>query len=432
MKRSRLATSVRKFTPGRRSGTILTTRSQQAGDAGGNLTRSMASNPPTVVVAAKTPVSRANCFDVLRLIAAAAVVVEHGTFYLHANFLWHSHSDSWWLNDGVAMFFVMSGLLVYKSGERSVALTGRWIEYFRNRFLRIAPAIYAYALVITIVLVSIGALSLADLASVQYAKFVLCHLLLAPFYDMPALDHFGVGVINGSLWTIPAECSFYVAVPVLYLIARRFGFNRMILLLVPVALVAPVVASHGGLPGKLAHITFVQYAACFGVGVWWSKRWDRTPQHWLLPVLALAAYGALPRLLPGVDSELHPALVAIPLGYVAVWVGYHGPAWLAGIPRQIGDWSFGTYIWHMPLANLFVWGGITGAAYSVPLLLACSLAAGAASWWIVERRALARKRISGWAPVERPALRTALLHGPRSSASPEPEVAHAAGSSAAV
>jgi len=80
---------------------------------------------------------RANNFDLVRLVAAAQVVLWHGIEHLKLDapplLQWLLGSFS-----GVPIFFVVSGYLVAGSLARSTSLS----SYFRNRALRIFPGLW--------------------------------------------------------------------------------------------------------------------------------------------------------------------------------------------------------------------------------------------------------------------------------------------------
>ena len=78
---------------------------------------------------------RLNNFDLLRLGAALQVALEHAAFHLEVQ-------EGWWgrvslLMPGVPIFFFISGFLISRSYESNSRLD----EYFRNRGLRIYPAL---------------------------------------------------------------------------------------------------------------------------------------------------------------------------------------------------------------------------------------------------------------------------------------------------
>lgn len=335
---------------------------------------------------------RLNTFDFLRLLAATAVVIAHSKKYLGASFL-AGPAD---VIDGVAVFFVISGLFVYRSAERTRSVTGGWLEFLRNRFLRIAPALYAYTIVFAALLVVLGVIGIGALLTKGVFLWFGGTLFFVPNHDPSVLGAFGTGNLNPSLYTIPAEVSFYIIVPVLYLLARRIGFNRMLLTLLPLAIAGPLVAHEaGGTLQTLLQHTFLVGLAYFGMGVLWSRYWERAPRHWLWFLGAAATYVALREVTPrSGDLGLYPVLTAPFLSYAVVWFGYSGFAFLHRFTETIGDLSFGTFIWHMPVINYFLWKGWTGDWWLVPCVLGISSSFALASWWSIERPALLHKRVS--------------------------------------
>lgn len=318
------------------------------------------------------------------------VVIAHAQSNLHSQFLWNATN----VVDGVAMFFVMSGMLIYRSAERALAVTGSFLNYFRNRWLRVAPAIYVFAVLLPAILVVVGAMHLRSFASAQMAAWFVGAAILAPNAH-PAAFH---ADYNGHLYTIPAEVSFYILVPLLILLARNIGFTRMLATLAPVAIGASLLAGISTQPHvlRLLDHTCLKLLAYFLVGVFWSRYWDRVSKHWGWLIAATVAYAGLKIGLQGtrVDELLHPVLVAVPLSYVLFWVGYEGPRFFSGITRRVGDLSFGTYIWHVAIINLFIAHHWMSSWWVVPAVVALAWFAASGSWWLVEKRALLRKRVS--------------------------------------
>jgi len=58
-----------------------------------------------------------------------------------------------------------------------------------------------------------GALTTSLISTPTFYGWIIGQLTVGQFYNPDALRHFGVGVLNGSLWTIPVELQFYVTYP---------------------------------------------------------------------------------------------------------------------------------------------------------------------------------------------------------------------------
>ncbi|AIV39421.1 acyltransferase family protein [Curtobacterium sp. MR_MD2014] len=337
--------------------------------------------------------ARENALDFLRLFAASVVVLAHAQADFRTSFLWNASQ----LFDGVGMFFIMSGMLVYRSGETTWIRTGRWRDFFWNRYLRVAPGIYAFAVVAPLVLLAAGAIALADLLSYPIVVWLGSSLLLLPNYDPPIWENVGTGVINGQLYTIPAEVSFYLVVPVLVMAAQRFGFPKMLAVFILGTL---IVNSLVGLAGTTAeaviHHTFVERAGFFAAGMFWAKYRDRIPARWWLFALSCLVYLPVKLLALNTDAlgPLSPFLIAVPLSYMVVFFGYHGPRWLGRITTWIGDLSYSTYIWHVLVINLLLWSGVVTSWWLVPLALVITWGIAWLSWRTVEKPALRLKRLS--------------------------------------
>ena len=337
-------------------------------------------------------VSRENSLDFLRLAAASVVVLAHAQADFRTSFLWNASQ----LVDGVGMFFIMSGMLVYRSGESTWSRTGRWRDFFWNRYLRVAPGIYAFAVIAPLVLVAAGAVALSSLFKFPLVVWLGSSFFLLPNYDPPTWQHVGTGVINGQLYTIPAEVSFYLIVPLLVLAARRFGFPQMLASFILVSIAISIGVTLGGHTAEaIAHHTFVERAGFFAAGIFWAKYRERVPAQWWLFVAACAIYVPVKLFALNTDvlGPLSPFVIAIPLSYMVVFFGYHGPRALGHLTERVGDLSY-TYIWHVLVINLLLFFGFSGEWWLVPLTLAVTWCIAWLSWRLVEKPALRLKRIS--------------------------------------
>ena len=79
-----------------------------------------------------------NNFDLIRLIAAAEVAVRHTMVHVAPKQFVYPLEVLFALVPGVPIFFFLSGFLISRSWERSPSAS----EYFRNRALRLFPALW--------------------------------------------------------------------------------------------------------------------------------------------------------------------------------------------------------------------------------------------------------------------------------------------------
>jgi peptidoglycan/LPS O-acetylase OafA/YrhL len=338
-------------------------------------------------------IRRQNNLDFLRLFAASVVVLAHSQADFNSKFLWNGSE----LFDGIGIFFILSGMLVYRSAESTFARTGLWRHFFWNRYLRVAPGIYAFAIIAPIVLVVVGAVPLLSIFRPQIIVWLGSSFLLLPNFHPDIWSHVGTGIINGQLYTIPAEVSFYLIVPVLVLTARRFGFGRMLIAFAALTLVIAIGASIAGHAAEaVTHHTFIERGGYFAAGMFWAKWRGRIPENWWMFAVACVVYLAV--MLPSLQGHLlgpvEPWVIAIPLSYMVVFFGFNGPRVLGRLTARVGDLSYGTYIWHVLLINLFLWSGLFGHWWLVPLTLAAAWVVAWISWRVIEKPALRLKRVT--------------------------------------
>jgi peptidoglycan/LPS O-acetylase OafA/YrhL len=352
-----------------------------------------------------------NAFDFLRLFAALTVVIQHSVEHLKLPFLWHEPGDGQWFGDGVPMFFIISGLLVYKSCENTFTHNKPLSQYFTNRYLRIAPGIYFYLMIAVISFFIFGVLTLGDLKSTSFIAWFMSTVLLIPVYHPGIFSDFGVGVVNGSLWTIPAEFSFYVVLPLLVFLARKTNFQIMIFVTLLFSVFNLMVLNHfNNLYGvndplwfKFYNVTFLPYLIFFGIGIFWSKIWKKLRHSRWIALTCLAMYFIV-RFELVLDKNLFGSLFelvwAIPFSYALIWFGYNAPKFFNQITNKIGDLSYGVYIWHMMVVNYFLYfnvkeslQGFGGTVINI-LVLLLSMVCGYISWWVVEKNALKYKPYS--------------------------------------
>jgi peptidoglycan/LPS O-acetylase OafA/YrhL len=329
---------------------------------------------------------RDNNLNLIRLVAAGAVLVSHAfpiTLGASADEPLELLTGLSLGGHAVAVFFVLSGLLIARSHDRA----GSSARFVTARVMRLFPAL---AVVLVLTVLAGAAVTTLDPAFYFTSSATLLYVPgnLSLFFLQYALPGVFVNnpmgpAINGSLWTLFYEVVCYIGVFVLGMLGVLR--SRGLFTLVFTGIAAAFLFSLDWAPASgfayradlLAHLAFP-----FGLGVLAYVWRDRLPIDgrialglWLLPVLANWA------------GLLLPAIMAA-LGYSTLWFGFAVKGPLLAYNR-IGDYSYGLYIYAFPVQQAlahFV-PGITPAG-NILAAFPITLALAALSWFVVERRAL--------------------------------------------
>jgi peptidoglycan/LPS O-acetylase OafA/YrhL len=329
----------------------------------------------------------------------------------------------WELKCGVAIFFVISGALLYLPYARAMrdgSDLPDWRSYARRRALRILPAYW-----IAVTVVAIGPFHAGVFGPNAWRYYGLSQI-----YERQTLLG-GIGVA----WSLCVEMTFYAVLPLFaWLAARLIGRRRrddgarVQLALITVAGVGSLVlrgmlAASPTAPvnGALALVALPGLLDWFGIGM-------------ALAVLRASVeardgingpVGALVRR-PGCCVLLGVAVfaAALPLQRSDAFVAWYGlmahiaigvacgllvlsviaPRPDAADPRRRrllshpvlvwgGTISYGIYLWHLPVLELIAphlepasrSGSVAAAMVTWLAVVAAAVAAGAASWYAIER-----------------------------------------------
>jgi peptidoglycan/LPS O-acetylase OafA/YrhL len=309
---------------------------------------------------------------------------------------------------GVPIFFVISGFLISVSYERSPGLK----SYCRNRVLRIFPGLWC-CILSTVLVAALCGFSFAN----GQAPVWMIGQLAGAIYTPGFLKDFGVGSYNGSLWTIPVELQFYFVLPALYWLIRRGSKDQTTyfwlawLAFAAIAFAASFVFPPLNGPEneptlqKLIRYSFFPHFFLFMTGVV-LQRLKAHESTWIAGkgVYWLAAYLAFYYIVPTAAATYVPTTLL--LGVAAVSMAYTAPRVSQKILRG-NDISYGVYIYHGLLINLFVEIGLTGRGACL-ILAGCTYLAGYVSWIAIERPFLRKKK-----QTISPNLITVKQHGER-------------------
>lgn len=339
-----------------------------------------------------------NNFDVLRLAAAAMVLVSHSFVVVGAHEPHVGHFPLGTL--GVEIFFAISGFLVAKSwfGQPRVR------AFAVKRGLRILPALTVTVVACAFVLGPVvSEVSSRDYfaSSATYTYSVDNDAATATGGVIRDVSHSLPGVfagnpdtsVNRSLWTLPIEVQAYMAIALL-------GLAGLLSIGLP-ALAAGLFALSVA-PSGVADLPIV------GWPLDWVRGADGENAH-LLAVFALSAlmYRYRARIALRVDlaaiaaiaavaslgTPLERAALVICIPYLALFVAYRSWAGLRALAAR-GDVSYGLYLLAFPVQQTIVhlWGGsLPSPGVVVAIALPVTYLLAFASWHLVEKRALRLK-----------------------------------------
>ncbi len=166
-------------------------------------------------------ISTKNNFDILRLVLAILVYFAHWNTLSVQNIEIFIFKLSGFAVD---MFFVVSGFLIFWSYENDQNNKNFYIK----RFFRIFP-LYAFL----IVLQTLFFIGFSDGKVIEIVKYFVVNMFFLNFlapsvgYTFSGLE---VNAINGSLWTLKNEVAFYVIVPLIFMLYKRFGIILLLIM----------------------------------------------------------------------------------------------------------------------------------------------------------------------------------------------------------
>ncbi len=328
-----------------------------------------------------------NNFDLLRFLLALTVCLSHASSL--AGFPQINVFSSFFSSEtAVKAFFVVSGFLIFMSYERSSSL----IAYLRKRIRRIYPAYFTVVMLCALLLFAVSSTSVGEYFSGEWFKYVFANLtFLNPIQpELPGVfaKHLFTDV-NGSLWTIKIEVMFYLSVPILVFLFRKFSPLPVMMLVYGLSIsytkILEVVAVRTNkdvyeelsrqLPGQLSYFMAGAFFYYF------LPLFERYVQYFLAVAVAVLVINSSFPLFPLEPFAL--ATVVMFLG-LFVYLGNFG---------VYGDFSYGFYILHYPFIQIIIhFGWFKNSPWLfLAAVLGSTMVAAVAMWNLVEKRFLGRR-----------------------------------------
>jgi len=321
-----------------------------------------------------------NNFDLIRFILAFIVMLVHSAALSNnseLNFINKILGDL-----SVKCFFVISGFLVMMSYEKANTIQ----EYFSRRIRRIYPGYFTVIIITSLLGFVFSTNSFQSYFSYNWIKYILANLSFMNFLhpDLPGVFSRNSNTsVNGALWSLKIEVMFYILIPFISLISKKYGHFKIVVLLYVFAyiykdyilnlfhLYNPEFARQ--LPGQLSYFSL-------GIaGFYFYKKIGKIKTNiiWILIVLA-TLYNIF-----GLEY-IEPIILAFFIFYLAFCIPYLGRF------SKYGDLSYGLYIIHFPVIQALVSLNLFTETpfYSVLLAGFISISGSYALWHLVEKRFL--------------------------------------------
>ncbi len=300
-----------------------------------------------------------NNFNLLRLLAALQVVYLHAVEHLHIKneiALFIGSIISYF--PGVPIFFLISGYLITMSYEKNPDIK----EYTKNRVLRIFPGLYVSFFIGLIILWYFG--QFHGVGVMDVVPWVFAQLSFFQFYNPEFIRDFGVGVINGSLWTISVELCFYIVLPLLYIFLKKDFFKRVSLLLIisfGFYYYINEISSKTFIYEKLVQVSMLPYLFYFLFGITLYKFKDNLIKYIENKVLLFLGLYAILCILK-FDIFLYDVVKQV---VFSIFIFSFVFSYKSLSHKLLGnnDFTYGVYIYHMLIVNVMVEKGISGGGY---------------------------------------------------------------------
>lgn len=335
-----------------------------------------------------------NSFGLIRLLAAVQVLLVHAFNHFEIE---HWSIDALKILPGVPIFFFVSGLMIYGFYERN---RGKgWLPFYKNRFLRIYPGLWSCVLLSFAVVMAIGYLSEAQVSFTSILVWLAGQMSFVQFYNPDFMRGYGVGVLNGALWTIAVELQFYVLVPFLYtlLVRSKLSFVCLMAASIFVNLYVHHAIAPDSMYSKLIRVTFVPwvYIFCFGFLVGYVNDLGKRILS-ISPVLIIGLFIASMLIIGRYEDNASNSINPISTLLLSLFVFQLGH-WEKMVSLKLNnfasktDLSYGIYLYHMPVINFLLYVGMFSRGMNVLVASGVSVVCAVLSWFIVERPSLRLK-----------------------------------------
>jgi peptidoglycan/LPS O-acetylase OafA/YrhL len=332
---------------------------------------------------------RNNNFNLIRIYLSLSVVFFH-CYELSGSEALHPLLQFFNGETAVSAFFIISGFLIMKSFQRSRSSR----EFIKKRIKRIYPAYF-----VIVVLCAAGGYFISTSTFFDYFfspglySYLAANLSFLNFIEPTLPGVFTthrLAAVNGSLWTLKIEVSYYLVVPLIAFIRSKMNGHVLYSILFAASMgyfivMTSLYRGHNNeiflflsrqLPGQLFY---------FILGAWMTELYNKA---WFLPALRRLGIPALIAFF----FPLHVAAESILITIVIFFLAYAIP--VLRYPFKNEDISYGTYIYHFPVIQVLIHYHLFDYSPRLAVVIAVTttIILAILSWFFVEKPMIKKRR----------------------------------------
>jgi len=323
-----------------------------------------------------------NNFDILRLFLSLTVVIVHLADLSQIDKLM-AFSSYFSSVIAVDSFFIVSGFLIFMSFDKSSS----YIHYFLKRVRRIAPAYVSVIIISAIFLYFVSTKSFDEYFSLDFIRYIVFNLFTLNFIQPTLLGVFEqnpLQAVNGALWTIKIEVIFYILVPLISYISLKSSRLSIYITIYLLAIFYSLtmiwlfnttnneifLKLEKQIPSQLAF--FISGALIYH---FYKEFKTKIILIFTISIIVLYIHHNITNIYP-----LYPISLAVFIISFATQLKYLGNL------SKFGDLSFGIYIWHFPIIQIFInYHLFNNLYFGLSIFILILLSITLISWHFIEK-----------------------------------------------
>ncbi len=335
----------------------------------------------------KELLNKGNCFDFIRYFFTISIIIVHFCYLNDIKEFWFISGVT-----GVRAFFIISGFLIFYSHIEKQSIR----YYIEKRIRRILPPYISVVILCTIAGIFMTQLSFKDyISNSETYRYLIANLSFLNFLQptLPGVfESNPIMAINGSLWTMKVEVMFYISVPFIFWILKRYNKLGIMITIFLIAIIyeyyfTRLYEQTNNDFYLLIRKQFGSQLIYFYSGTFILLYFDLFIKYlkFLFPIAILVYYFQSSCFLLGYLEPLALATIIIGFAYSMKYLNYL---------RKYDNISYGMYLYHFPVTQAVVYYIAPHTTIYITFILSLSLtiAVSLISWILIEKPIITEHR----------------------------------------